>query len=80
MSDDQIKLLTDSDEEAPATPAVSPTQPTLDTVLERINELGQRLSREIQTLRTEMNDELLNLKAEQEKQGRRIDELERKAS
>lgn len=53
MSDDQTKLLTDSGDELP-------TQPTIETVLERINALGERLeakiTAEIQSLRAEMNE------------------------
>lgn len=77
------------------------TKPGMTAVLERINQLGEMLSAEIQSLRVEinqrfshvddqlstinakidiLNDELLAVKAEQRKQGKRVDELERKVS
>jgi TolA-binding protein len=94
-NDDPTKIIGDN---APPTP---PTQPTIETVLQRLNELGERLSAEIQSSRAEMNegfsqvndqlstlnakidilnDDLLEVKAQQRKQVKRIDELERKAS
>lgn len=109
MSDDQTKVLTNEGEPSTVTPS---TQPTMTTVLERINALGDRLeakiTAEIQSLRTEMNerfeevnhrfsqvdeqlstlsekiailnDDFLDVKAQQRKHGRRLDEIERKAS
>ncbi|MFL6215432.1 MAG: hypothetical protein ACJ74J_16235 [Blastocatellia bacterium] len=97
-------------------PTVPPTQPTLETILERINALDQSLragiaqvrsdlsadlakvrsdlSGEIQSFREEvlesfskvnskfdvLNNDLLELRAEQRRHGKRLDELERKAS
>ena len=97
-------------------PTVPPTQPTLETVLERINALDEKLSGEIAKVHSDLNanitkvrgdlstelhsfreevrekfsqvnskfdvlnNELLKLKAEQRRHGKRIDELERKAS
>jgi hypothetical protein len=90
-NDDPTKVIGDN---MPATP---PTQPTIETVLQRINELGETLRAEISELRIGqetiieqlsqlnskidvLNDEMLNLKAEQKRHGKRIDGLERKAS
>ena len=100
-------------------PTVPPTQPTIETVLEGMNALGEALgakidkvrddlSAEIQTLRvgqerlstdlhsfreevfekfSQVNNKLevlaeewLEMRAGQKRQGKRIDELERKAS
>ena len=97
-------------------PTVPPTPPTIETVLERMNALGERLSAEIarvhadltaeiakvrddlsaeiQVFREEvneklskldckidvLNDEFLEIKAEQKWHGKRLDELERKVS
>jgi hypothetical protein len=106
MSDDPTKVIG----EAP--PQTPPTQPTIETVLERINALGERLeakiTAEIQALRIEMNerfnevekrftqvdeelstlnekigilnDDFLEVKAQQRMHGKRIGDLERKAS
>ena len=106
MSDDLTKELPEPRYE---------TQPGITAVLERINQIGdglrveietvrvgqeqlgatiQSLRDELQSFRTEalekfsqinskidvLNNELLDLKAEQRRHGRRIDELERKAS
>ena len=106
MSDDLTKELPEPQYE---------TQPGITAVLERINQIGdglrveietvrvgqeqlgatiQSLRDELQSFRTEalekfsqinskfdvLNNELLDLKAEQRRHGRRIDELERKAS
>src|SRR5438270_173916 len=56
MSDDPTKLV-----DQPATP---PTQPTIETVLERIHALGEKLSQEIQSVRAEMNQEIQSVRAE----------------
>lgn len=79
------------------TKQVPPTPPTLETVLERINALDEKLSAEISELRNGqgqiitqlarlnakidiLNDGLLEVKAEQRLQDKRVTELERKAS
>jgi len=84
---------------------IPPTQPTIETVLERINALGERLSAEIAKVRTDLsgeiqsfreevnekllkldgkidvlNEEFLEIKAEQKWHGKRLNELERKVS
>jgi len=97
-------------------PTVPPTQPTIETVLERINALGESLSAEIvkarndlsaeiakvrvdlsaeiQSFREEvdeklykldckldvLNEDFLEIKGEQKRHGRRLNELERKVS
>ena len=95
---------------------VPPTQPTIETILERINALGESLSAEIikvrhdlsteitkvrvdlsaeiQSFREEvdeklykldgkldvLNEDFLEIKGEQKRHGRRLNELERKLS
>jgi len=95
---------------------VPPTQPTIETVLERINALGESLSAEIVKVRTDLsaeitkvrvdlsaeiqsfreevdeklykldgkldvlNEDFLEIKGEQKRHGRRLNELERKLS
>jgi len=86
-------------------PTVPPTQPTIETVLERINALGERLSAEIAKVHSELsaeiqsfreevdeklykldckldvlNEDFLEIKGEQKRHGRRLNELERKVS
>jgi len=86
-------------------PTVPPTQPTIETVLERINALGERLSAEIAKVRVDLsaeiqsfreevdeklykldckldvlNEDFLEIKGEQKRHGRRLNELERKVS
>lgn len=70
------------------------TKPTIETVLERISELGTKLEAQIAGIRSEisdgfaklgkkidiMNRELLDLKAEHEQLRDRVDSIERKAS
>jgi len=86
-------------------PTIPPTQPTIETVLERINALGERLSAEIAKVRVDLsaeiqsfreevdeklykldckldvlNEDFLEIKGEQKRHGRRLNELERKVS
>ncbi|MFL6275950.1 MAG: hypothetical protein ACJ74G_12245 [Blastocatellia bacterium] len=51
---------------------VPPTQPTIETVLERINALGERLSAEIVKVRTDLSAEIATVRAGQERLGAEI--------
>jgi hypothetical protein len=58
------------DEELPPTP---PTQPTIDTVLERIQELGTRLEQKIEQSEERLSTRMDNLQQEMNKNFREIE-------
>ena len=55
-------------------PTIPPTQPTIETILDRINALGESLSAEIVKVRTDLSAEIQSFRAETLEKLAKIDE------